>query len=153
MPATIYSNALAERILAEISDGVSLTKACAKIGADRRTVQRWVLRDLHGFADRYKTARLLGCDVWAEDVLDLSDESAAAAGDMALMGSYKLRVDSRKWLLGKLRPELYGDRVQHRLSGEGTIRICIPDNQRALPGDDARVIDGTAQELIEDDST
>jgi len=31
----------------------------------------------------------------------------------------RLQIDARKWLLSKLRPEKYGDRIQQQISGPG----------------------------------
>jgi hypothetical protein len=96
MPATVYSNGLVERLMTHIADGASLTKACADERIERSTVVRWIMWDLHGIADKYRLARQMGAEMWAAEVLDLSDESRCASGDMALLGSYKLRVDSRR---------------------------------------------------------
>ncbi len=34
----------------------------------------------------------------------------------------RLRVDSRKWLLSKLKPERYGDKLQHSGPGGGPVQ-------------------------------
>ncbi len=47
----------------------------------------------------------------ADDV-DFASESGNAAVQAA-----RLRVDTRKWLLSKLLPKKYGDRIENRLSG------------------------------------
>jgi hypothetical protein len=141
-----YSNAVAEQILDEVAQGSSLVKATEKLNCDRKTVYRWVWRNLHGFAEKFRDARRMGTTVWAEEVLDLSDESRCASGDMALLGSYKLRVDSRKWLLAKLHPELYGEAVQHSIGGSATIVVTLP-----AKGSDAPLLEGSAR-LLEDQS-
>jgi hypothetical protein len=141
-----YSNSLAERILAEIADGASLTQACAIAGAPRRTVAHWIMTDRFGFAERYRLARRIGTDIWAEEILDLADESKCAAGDMALLGSYKLRADARRWLLSKLRPDTYADQVQHQLGGNATIVVTLPAKGSTDDGA-RRLIEGDAVEI------
>ena len=37
----------------------------------------------------------------------------------------KLRIESRKWLLAKLAPKKYGDRIQQEISGE--INVSLAD--------------------------
>jgi hypothetical protein len=150
MPATTYSNSLAERILDEVADGASLTQACATAGTPRRTVTRWIMTDRFGFAERYSLARRIGTDVWAEEILDLADESKCAAGDMALLGSYKLRTDARRWLLSKLRPDTYADQVQHQL-GQNTTVVNVYLPAKGSSGDGS-LIAGQAVELLENQS-
>jgi hypothetical protein len=84
-------------------------------------------------------------DRWAEQILELADESVRAKGDMALIGSYKLRIDSRKWLLSKLRPELYGERLAVDGNTGGATIVFLP----AKGSDRAQVIDGEAVEVHE----
>ena len=38
-----------------------------------------------------------------------------------------MRIDSRKWLLSKLKPGRYGDRISTELSGPGGGPIAIED--------------------------
>ena len=37
----------------------------------------------------------------------------------------KLRIDTRKWLLSKLAPQRYGDRIQHEHSGDVVVTTRI----------------------------
>jgi hypothetical protein len=86
------------------------------------TVCDWV-RDRPEFAERYARARSVGLDALADELLEIADTPAigiktkadadgviieATTGDM--IEHRKLRVDARKWLLSKMRPDKYGDR-------------------------------------------
>jgi hypothetical protein len=53
----------------------------------------------------------------AEELVGLSDEVANCA-DNATVQAQRLRIDTRRWVLSKLRPERYGDRLQ--LTGAGS---------------------------------
>ena len=75
----------------------------------------------------------------------LSDESTCASGDMALLGSYKLRVDSRKWLLSKLRPELYGEKLAISGNANAVVNVYLP--QKGSSGD-GPLLDGEAHEVL-----
>jgi len=57
-------------------------------------------------ADRYARAKRDGIEAEAEKLIDLSDDASIAADDK------RIRVDVRKFLLAKLLPKVYGDRVE-----------------------------------------
>jgi hypothetical protein len=69
---------------------------------------------------------------------------------MAGVQSHKLSVDSRKWLLSKLRPELYGEKLAISGNSGATVNVYLPT--KGSSGDGGRVIDGQAtvvEELLE----
>ncbi len=66
------------------------------------------MEDSLGFAERYKPARQLGYEVWADQVFDVGDEASPSSDSIA---KARLQVDSRKWLLAKAWPKIYGDRA------------------------------------------
>lgn len=53
------------------------------------------------------------------------DEREVKIADM--LDHRKLRIDSRKWLLSKLAPKKYGDRVDMTLAGEVAIKRVVAD--------------------------
>ena len=57
------------------------------------------------FATKYARARELGYQKMADDLVDIADEP----GDP---NRNRLRVDTRKWLLSKALPKIYGDRLE-----------------------------------------
>jgi hypothetical protein len=65
----------------------------------------WI-ESVPGLADRYARARQRQYEGWAEDILDISDDVSLDPNDR------RIRVDTRKWLLSKLLPKQYGDRVE-----------------------------------------
>ena len=129
-------------------DGLTLNQACAtirRLGRDvsAQSVRRWFLEDrkpegseddpdVEGFAAQYARARVGLMDRWAEQVVEIPDESPPSEYNHA-----RLRVDARKWLLSKLRPEQYGDHLQ--LAGPGGVpldiraTVYLPDNGRDRP--------------------
>lgn len=100
---------------------------------DHSTVCGWVV-ERPDFANQYTRARTIGYDVLAEQILDIADTPAqgikakcdgdgilieATTGDM--IEHRRLQVDARKWLLSKMRPEKYGDRLAVNQTGEVTV--------------------------------
>ena len=51
-------------------------------------------------------------EVYASEIIELADEPIAP-NDNAAVQRARLRVDTRKWLMSKLAPRKYGDRVEH----------------------------------------
>ena len=86
------------------------------------TIFRWLADDRYStFREQYTHAREIQFEHMAEDIMDISDElpSMTAEGkyDSAAVQHQRLRVDSRKWLLSKLAPKKYGDKVGVEHSG------------------------------------
>lgn len=80
--------------------------------------------------DLYARAKEYQADYMADEILDIADdarndwmEKRGANGETyeTLNSEHvqrsRLRIDSRKWLAGKLRPRMYGDKIQQEISG------------------------------------
>jgi hypothetical protein len=84
---------------------------------DRMTVVRW-LEANEDFRFNYAKAREIGYDVRAEQVL-----AKATDADPARVQSVRLEVDTVKWILAKMFPKKYADRIdlksQAEISGPG----------------------------------
>jgi len=126
---TIFTEELADAICERLAAGESLRSTCA--GDDmpgETTVYRWLQSDSL-FRDKYARARETQAERWAEEVLSIADDGAndwmernhpdnpgwVANGEH--MQRSRLRVDTRKWLMSKLLPKKYGDKVAQEISG------------------------------------
>jgi hypothetical protein len=96
-------------------------ESVARICRDRHmpaqsTVFQWLTSN-DRFREAYQIAKQLMAETLADEVLDISDDSAGdyvqgengAAFNSEHVQRAKLRVDSRKWLASKLAPKRYGD--------------------------------------------
>lgn len=67
------------------------------------------------FAARYARAREVQADKLFAECLEIADQYDAAAekleGGTDHINRARLRIDTRKWMAGKLRPKVYGDKV------------------------------------------
>lgn len=85
-------------------------------------VRRWALNDVEGFFAQYDTAIKLRAARWAEEVLDISDQEPPMTGEGKIDGAgvahQRLRVDTRKWLLSKVLPKVYGDKLDVTSDGK-----------------------------------
>jgi hypothetical protein len=96
-------------------------------------VRQWALEDREGFAAQYARARELGYERLAEDILEIADTPKIGVktvnkatgvetteGDM--IEHRRLQVDARKWMLSKMLPKKYGEKIQTELSGGLTVK-------------------------------
>jgi hypothetical protein len=136
-----YTRDTADAICARLAAGESLRAICATKGMPpRSTVRGWAVDDVDGFAARYARARELGFEEIAEQTIEIADDitrdtiegpDGRRLPDSEWISRSRLRVDARKWLLSKMLPKVYGDRVtqEHTGEGGGPIRI-ITGNPR-----------------------
>lgn len=98
---------VADKVLERLACGESLVAICRDEGMPGlSTVYRWLDED-EAFRDRYARARETQADTLFNEVLTIADE--ARADDVA---AARLRIDARKWMAGKLRPKVYGDKLE-----------------------------------------
>lgn len=108
-PST-YTPEKAEAILSLMREGNSLRKACSEHGVNKGTFLLWVERE-NGLADQYARAREEMLDAQAEELESIGDDAAAAETAVQVAG-LRLKADNRKWLLSKLAPKKYGDKLE-----------------------------------------
>ena len=110
-----------DSICADMSGGTPAYKACQAHGMHRMTFYRMIARD-ESARDKYARAKADGLDAIADEMYELADEcrmgektketkdgTFTETGDM--VERTRLQLDTRKWLLSKLAPKKYGDKV------------------------------------------
>ena len=107
-----------------LSTGMSLRTVCLREGMpDGVTVFKW-MRDYPEFLKHYALAKQESSDAMAEDIQDIADEtisvikSGAEKKSSALAQAQRLRVDTRKWLMSKMKPKRYGDTIDVKSDGK-----------------------------------
>jgi hypothetical protein len=110
---SVYTEELAAEICDRLSQGETLRGICrSEHMPDEKAVRNWVREDRQGFAPRYARARDMQLEGFAEEILTLGD-GVLGVVETARVQAARLATDNRKWLLSKLRPDKYGDRVEH----------------------------------------
>lgn len=101
---------------------------------DKSTVLRW-LRDREEFRVQYARAKQEGAEVMAEEILDIADDGrndweeregrggTYIALNREAIERSKLRVDARKWVMSKLLPKKYGDKLD--VAHTGDVKISM----------------------------
>jgi hypothetical protein len=127
-----YSQTVAEAITERIADGESLRSICSDEAMPAKsTVFKWLSQN-KDFADQYARAREEQAETLASEIVAIADEECTTiradkhgakpdgdAGevevvfDSTAVARNRLRVDARKWVAAKLKPKVYGEKVEH----------------------------------------
>lgn len=120
-----FSQEIADRICDLIAEGESLRAVCRLPGLPAAsTVFKW-LSEQPAFSEQYARACESRAESMFEDMLDIADETAfdtiqGENGDRAnteWISRSKLRVDTRKWMLAKMQPKKYGEKITQEHTG------------------------------------
>lgn len=111
-------NQILNNIFQKVEGGLSVRKAIIEEGISSKTFYDWVDED-DDKVKRYMRAREDRADKIADEILEIADDSCndnleterGLIENKEWVNRSKLRVESRKWLLAKLNPTKYGDRV------------------------------------------
>ncbi|WP_264051661.1 terminase small subunit-like protein [Methylobacterium flocculans] len=126
---TTFDQATAEAIFEQVVEGKSLTEICRQEAMPHKaTVYRWLSQN-EEFRREYALATDIRADTLAEDLYRVAETSAPDDTARA-----RLMVDTRKWLLAKMAPRKFGDKITNEHSGPdgGEIPIkVITDHDRA----------------------
>lgn len=101
---SLYNDEIADRICNLLTGGMSLRKICMQDDfPDAATVYRWL--DAHtDFCDKYTRAREAATENMLEEILEIADSTEIDPNDK------RVRIDTRKWAMGKLKPKKYGEK-------------------------------------------
>lgn len=121
-----YSLELTAAICERLGLGESLRQICADSDMpSKSTVMRW-LNDHSEFQDQYARAREAQADYWAEQIIEISDDGqndtykdddGYERTNLDVIARSRLRVDTRKWLMARMAPKKYGDKITQEVTG------------------------------------
>ena len=146
---TTYTDEVAKVICDRIIQGESVRSICDDGEMPNiSTVFKW-LAEQEGFSDQYEKATAFRSVHMAEEILDICDDTSNDDIDIDLgegvtssransehIARSRLRVDTRKWLMSKLQPKKYGDKIHHAGEDGGPIKHDITTHV-GLPATDA----------------
>ena len=102
-PST-YTEEMGNLICDKLTEGVSLRKLCMqKEFPTASTVYVWLDR-FPDFAEKYARAREAATEDMLEDILEIADRDGLDPQEK------RVRIDTRKWVMGRLKPKKYGDK-------------------------------------------
>ena len=134
-----FNQKLCDEICMRLVDGESLRRICTDekmphIG----TVLRWIGEN-DKLREQYTRARELQAEVYADEITQIADDGqndtytddeGNKKTDHDVIARSRLRVDSRKWIVSKLLPKKYGDKLE--LGGEMKNTLAVDGSVTAL---------------------
>ena len=117
MTKSTYSREIADLICDRMSNGESLRAICRDPDMPSEGgVRGWAVRNVDGFGDRYRAARLLLMDYWADEIVDIADDGELDPRDR------QIRTSVRQWIMSKVSRH-YADKVQIGGDPESPLQI------------------------------
>jgi len=121
---TKFNDQLAGKILGRIAVGESVRSICADPAMPSAdTIYRWI-GEKPEFSERYARAKEDSADSLIEAMF------GAAYDEETDVQRLKLRVDTTKWYLSKIKPKKYGDRTIH--AGDESAPIAVTEVKRVI---------------------
>ena len=157
---TLNREAVMDVVCEHLSAGKSLNWICENVAGvpTTSTIMDWVRAEPDTLGLRYARAREKGYQLLAEDIIDISEQTHTWTTVQELnedgkpllddkgqpifrkvlvplspdvIAHNRLRIDTRKWMLSKMLPKIYGDKLDLTTKGE---KIGI-----TISGDDANL--------------
>ncbi len=123
MPLTAKQQKQFDAVCERIAEGVSLRSVCSKQGMPSRiAVRQWMNDDESGAAlIQYAQAREEQAEFHAGNLLAIADDSELDPADR------RVKIDTRKWIASKLKPGTYGEKQEHKHTGQVSIIYSAED--------------------------
>lgn len=137
-----YSEEIADKICDALADARSLRSICLEDGMpSQSTVFRWLADERYtAFREQYARAREAQADALFDEMLDIADDgtndwetrerpdgSTYEALNHEHVQRSKLRIEARRWMAGKLRPKVYGDKLDVAHTGSIALNVSSED--------------------------
>lgn len=152
---SIFTEDMANEILQRIREGESVRQICMLEHMPAQgTFYRW-LTENEELQEKYARAKADQADYFAEEMIDISDEGRndweerenqrtghtyIALNEEAIARS-RLRIETRKWLMGKMKPKKYGDKLQQEITGK--------DGEALVPAAKVEITEGVVSSIIQ----
>lgn len=140
-----------EELCDEICDRMIEGESLREIAKEERmpsmgTMMRWV-GDSERFAEQYARARAMQAETYASQIIEIAEDGTndwmeKRNKDGEVIGwtvngeavqRSKLRIDARKWIMSKILPKRYGEKVEIEHKGEvKTVAELEPGERRQL---------------------
>lgn len=146
---TDYTQDKADTICAELSIGRSLRSVCTDEGMPTiKTVFSW-LRKHPEFLKQYEKAKEESTDAMAEELLYIADtpvmgeirttkpDGSVEIKQDEMLGHRRLQIDARKWLMAKMKPKKYGDKIDMTTNGKDLPTPILGGIAKNVPTDDS----------------
>lgn len=146
-----------EKIITEIADVGTPLRTILKRAGMPSSSTFFIWLDDESFSKRYARAKEVQAEALADEILEIADDGTndymtIVKGDMEynvenreVTSRSRLRVDTRKWVLSKILPKKYGDKIDVTSNGEKL------NSGTPLVLEDGRLLKDVIDELKEED--
>ena len=126
----------AQAIVAEIADtGKSLRSVCELNEVKPSTFLLWVSND-SALAEQYARAMQVRADTHFSEIVEISDKQEIGTVETAkewgteiktadMVEHRKLRIDARKWVIARMNPRKYGDKLELAGDTESPLTVVV----------------------------
>jgi len=150
---------IADEICQELIGGKSMrTITKPETMPSQWRVYQWLAQN-EDFRKQYADARAKQADAIFDECLDIADEcsndfAVDSEGNVKIdhdaINRAKLRIDTRKWMAGKLRPKVYGDKIEvDNRSSDGSMTPKATIDVSKLTDDELAALTSAAARLTQ----
>lgn len=123
-----------DAICESIANGTSAREACRLQNVDESTFRKY-RRENAEIDTQYTRAIEARADKWAEEFMEIADNSTndwvetqfGPQMNREAIDRTRIRIDARKWMMARILPKKYGDKLDLNHSGEVAIKRVITD--------------------------
>lgn len=132
-----FTQEIADKICNRLANGESVRRITDDTDMPAQsTVYDWLARE-PSFAEQYARAREKQADAIFNECLDIADDArndwmeknGGQVPDNEAVQRSRLRIDTRKWMAGKLRPKVYGEKLDLAHTGQVSVVIAGDDTK------------------------
>jgi hypothetical protein len=123
--------------------GESLRQVCEDDAMPSKSaVMRWLHANAE-FRDQYARAMEVRAEHWADEIVQISDdgtndtykdEDGHERTNQDVIARSRLRVDTRKWLMARMAPKKYGDKIDIDQRTTHEVGASVSDLMKAIDG-------------------
>jgi hypothetical protein len=150
--------AIIDDAIDSIANGYSLLRYCTENNLPLTTIRSWLVNDDN--SDRYARARDVRAEKIFEEMLTIADTEFTTTKQVMAddkltvitedhVQHRKLQVDTRKWILARMAPKKYGDKLDVTTGGD---KITPPKHDLTKLTDQELIAYARIQAKIEGDS-
>jgi hypothetical protein len=142
---TQYSYKLSEVICERITNGMSTSEVLRDPALPAWHVLAKWRREHEDFNRRYTIARQSCCELWADEIIEISDDATndyvtrmSARGqvqrvfDRESFERSRLRADNRKWVVSKLMRHVYGDKSEVEQRTHDGVNVKVEERNQLI---------------------
>jgi hypothetical protein len=125
---SIFTEEIQSEILTQIAEGKSIRTICKQDGMPVMSTIFYWLNENENFSEQYARAKRESADALVEDIIQMGDDILAGKYDP---NAARVALDAKKWVASKLKPKVYGDKLDLTTDGKEMPAPIIAIN--ALP--------------------